>query len=52
MTTTATADTILAIGLGRYKSVACIYSRANRDPRTGPQFRTLDTKPEAAGRTG
>ena len=37
----ATTDTILAIDLGRYKSVACVYSRATRDHT----FRTLDTTP-------
>jgi transposase len=38
---TTTPDTILAIDLGRYKSVACIYSRATREHT----FRTLDTTP-------
>jgi transposase len=37
----ATTDTILAIDLGRYKSVACVYARATRDHT----FRTLDTTP-------
>jgi transposase len=36
-----TSDTILAIDLGRYKSVACVYHRATRQ-RT---FRTIDTTP-------
>ena len=35
------SDTILAIDLGRYKSVACIYTRATRQHA----FRTLDTTP-------
>jgi transposase len=35
------SDTILALDLGRYKSVACAYSRATRDHT----FRTLDTTP-------
>lgn len=35
------SDTILAIDLGRYKSVACTYHRATRDHT----FRTLDTTP-------
>ena len=30
---TTTADTILAIDLGRFKSVACVYSRSSRGPR-------------------
>jgi hypothetical protein len=33
---------IVAINLGRYKSVACIYSRATRTHT----FRTLDMTPE------
>jgi transposase len=35
------SDTILAIDLGRYKSVACVYSRSTREHT----FRTLDTTP-------
>lgn len=35
------SDTILAIDLGRYKSVGCVYSRATRDHT----FRTIDTTP-------
>src|SRR5262249_37452646 len=35
------ADTILAIDLGRYKSVACTYDRATR----AHTFRTIDTTP-------
>ena len=38
------ADTILAIDLGKYKSVACVYDRATRDAA----FRTLDTTPGRA----
>jgi transposase len=38
----AMSDTILAVDLGRYKSVACAYSRATR----AYTFRTLDTTPE------
>ncbi len=38
--TTAT-DTILAIDLGRYKSVACVYQRSSREH----SFRTFDTTP-------
>src|SRR3954447_6312800 len=38
-TTTPTAGTILAIDLGRYKSVACAYDPAARSAA----FRTLDT---------
>jgi transposase len=34
-------DTILAIDLGRYKSVACVYRRSTREHT----FRTLDTTP-------
>ena len=37
-----TADTILAVDLGRYKSVACAYHRGTRDHA----FRTLDTPPD------
>ena len=40
------ADTILAVDLGRYKSVACAYDRRTR----AHQFRTLDTTPEDLGR--
>jgi transposase len=40
------ADTIVAIDLGRYKSVACTYSRATR----AHAFRTIDTTPEDLGR--
>src|SRR3954469_3643526 len=40
------SDTILAVDLGRYKSVACVYARSTRDH----QFRTLDTTPEDVGR--
>jgi transposase len=36
-----TADTILAIDLGRYKSVACVYARSTREHA----FRTFDTTP-------
>src|SRR3954447_9076652 len=36
-----TTDTILAIDLGRYKSVACVYARATREHA----FRALDTTP-------
>lgn len=35
------ADTILAVDLSRYKSVACVYHRATR----GHEFRTIDTTP-------
>lgn len=35
------SDTILAIDLGRYKSVACVYSRSTRVHA----FRTIDTTP-------
>ena len=42
----ASNDTILAIDLGRYKSVACVYARATR----AHTFRTLDTTPEDVGR--
>ncbi|MDY3557215.1 hypothetical protein R5W24_006402 [Gemmata sp. JC717] len=37
------SDTILAIDLGRYKSVACGYHRVTR----AHTFRTLDTTPAA-----
>ena len=40
---TTTADTILAIDLGRFKSVACVYSRSTRHHA----FRTIDSKPDA-----
>jgi transposase len=40
------SDTILAVDLGRYKSVACVYRRATR----GHAFRTIDTTPEDLGR--
>ena len=33
---TATADTILAIDLGRFKSVACVYSRSSRHHAFAP----------------
>ena len=36
-----TTDTILAIDLGRYKSVACVYHRTTREHT----FRTVDTTP-------
>src|SRR4051794_35421536 len=42
----AMSDTILAVDLGRYKSVACIYQRATRQHT----FRTIDTTPEDVGR--
>ncbi len=35
---TTTADTILAIDLGRFKSVACVYSRGSRNHA----FRNID----------
>jgi transposase len=38
---TTTPDTILAIDLGRYKSVACVYQRSSREQT----FRTFDTTP-------
>src|SRR3954468_6470172 len=41
-----TADTILAVDLGRYKSVACAYRPATR----AHAFRTIDTTPEDVGR--
>ena len=37
--TAATAGTILALDLGKYKSVACLYDRASAQAR----FHTLDT---------
>ena len=37
------SDTILAIDLGRFKSVACVYSRSTRNHA----FRTIDSKPDA-----
>src|SRR4051812_13903663 len=40
------SDTILAVDLGRYKSVACVYARSTR----AHTFRTLDTTPEDVGR--
>lgn len=40
------ADTILAIDLGRYKSVACVYARATR----AHTFRTIDTTPDDLAR--
>jgi len=40
------SDTILAIDLGRYKSVACTYSPATREHA----FRTIDTTPEGLTR--
>jgi transposase len=39
-------DTILAVDLGRYKSVACVYHRRTRERA----FRTIDTTPEDVGR--
>jgi transposase len=38
--------TILAVDLGRYKSVACVYPRVTREHT----FRTIDTTPEDLGR--
>lgn len=38
---TTTTDTILAIDLGRYKSIACTYRRSSREH----SFRTFDTTP-------
>ena len=35
------SDTILAVDLGRYKSVACVYQRSSREHA----FRTFDTTP-------
>jgi transposase len=40
------SETILAVDLGRYKSVACVYQRGTR----AHEFRTLDTTPEDFGR--
>jgi transposase len=40
------SDTILAIDLGRYQSVACVYDRRTRDH----SFRTIDTTPAAIDR--
>jgi transposase len=40
------SDTILAVDLGRYKSVACAYDRRTR----AHQFRALDTTPGDLGR--
>lgn len=40
------SDTILAVDLGRYKSVACVYARSTRQHT----FRTIDTTPEDLGR--
>jgi len=40
------SDTILAVDLGRYKSVACAYHRTTREHT----FRTIDTTPEDLGR--
>jgi transposase len=39
-------DTILAVDLGRYKSVACAYRRPTREA----SFRTIDTTPEDVAR--
>jgi transposase len=39
-------DTILAVDLGRYKSVACVYARATR----AHTFRTIDTTPDDLAR--
>ena len=39
-------DTIIAIDLGRYNSVACVYDRRTR----AHTFRTLDTTPDALDR--
>ena len=38
-----TTNTILAIDLGRFKSVPCVYSRSTRHHA----FRTIDSKPDA-----
>jgi hypothetical protein len=38
----AMSDTIITIDLGRYKSVACVYTRATR----AHTFRTVDTTPD------
>ena len=40
------SDTILAIDLGRYKSVACVYSRPTREH----SFRTVDSTPDGIAR--
>ena len=40
---TATAGTILGIDVGRFKSVACVYSRSTRNHA----FPTIDSKPDA-----
>ncbi len=40
------SDTIIAIDLGRYKSVACVYARATR----AHTFRTVDTTPDDLAR--
>jgi hypothetical protein len=40
------ADAILAVDLGRYKSVACTYHRATREHA----FRTVDTTPDDLAR--
>ena len=40
------SDTIVAIDLGRYKSVVCTYTRATR----AHTFRTVDTTPEDLAR--
>jgi transposase len=40
------AETIIAIDLGRHNSVACVYSRSTR----AHSFRTLDTTPDALDR--
>ncbi len=37
------SDTILAIDLGRFKSVSCVYSRSTRHHA----FRNIDSKPDA-----
>src|SRR4051812_37071726 len=42
----AMTDTILAVDLGRYKSVACVYDRATR----AHAFRTIDTTPDDLAR--
>ena len=36
------SDTILAIDLGRYKSVACIYDRGTREHK----YRIVDSTPD------
>lgn len=40
------SDTILAIDLGRYKSVACVYARGTREHA----FRTVDSTPDGVDR--